>query len=64
MCDTTDISACPAGDPGSAVAAVLVSLYPGVTVLLARVVLHERFSPAHRAGLGLAALAIAAIALN
>jgi len=62
VCDTTDISACPAGDPGSAVAAVLV--YPGVTVVLARVVLHERFSPAHRAGLGLAALAIAAIALN
>ncbi len=47
-----------------AVAAVLVSLYPGVTVLLARVILHERFSPAQRAGLGLCALAIAAIALN
>ena len=47
-----------------AVAAVLVSLYPGCTVLLARVLLHERFSPAQRAGLGLCALAIAAIALN
>jgi drug/metabolite transporter (DMT)-like permease len=47
-----------------AVAAVLVSLYPGVTVLLARVLLHERFSPAQRAGLGLAALAVVAIALN
>ena len=47
-----------------AIAAVLVSLYPGVTVLLARTILHERFSPAQRAGLGLAALAIAAIALN
>jgi drug/metabolite transporter (DMT)-like permease len=47
-----------------AIAAVLVSLYPGVTVLLARVVLHERFSAAQRAGLGLCALAIAAIALN
>jgi drug/metabolite transporter (DMT)-like permease len=47
-----------------AIAAVLVSLYPGVTVLLARTVLHERFTPAQRAGLGLCALAIAAIAVN
>jgi drug/metabolite transporter (DMT)-like permease len=47
-----------------AVAAVLVSLYPGVTVLLARLMLHERFSPAQRAGLGLCAMAIIAIALN
>jgi len=47
-----------------AIAAVLVSLYPGFTVLLARVVLHERFSPVQRAGLGLCALAVAAIALN
>jgi drug/metabolite transporter (DMT)-like permease len=45
-----------------AVAAVLVSLYPGATVLLARFVLHERFSLAQRAGLGLCALAVAAIA--
>ena len=47
-----------------AIAAVLVSLYPGVTVLLARVLLHERFSPAQRVGLGLCALAVAAIAVN
>jgi drug/metabolite transporter (DMT)-like permease len=47
-----------------AVAAVLVSLYPGVTVLLARALLHERFGPAQRAGLGLCALAVVAIALN
>jgi drug/metabolite transporter (DMT)-like permease len=47
-----------------AVAAVLVSLYPGVTVLLARVLLRERFSPVQRAGLGLCALAVAAIAVN
>jgi drug/metabolite transporter (DMT)-like permease len=43
---------------------VLVSLYPGVTVLLARVILHERFSLAQRAGLGLCTLAVIAIALN
>jgi drug/metabolite transporter (DMT)-like permease len=47
-----------------ATAAVLVSLYPGVTVLLARTILHERFSPAQRAGLGLCTLAVIAIALN
>jgi drug/metabolite transporter (DMT)-like permease len=47
-----------------AVAAVVTSLYPGVTVLLARALLHERFSPAQRAGLGLCTLAIIAIALN
>jgi drug/metabolite transporter (DMT)-like permease len=43
---------------------VIVSLYPGVTVLLARLILHERFSFAQRAGLGLCTLAIVAIALN
>jgi drug/metabolite transporter (DMT)-like permease len=47
-----------------AIAAVLVSLYPGVTVMFARTLLHERFTPAQRAGLGLCALAVAAIALN
>jgi uncharacterized membrane protein len=47
-----------------AIAAVLVSLYPGITVLFARTLLHERFTPAQRAGLGLCALAIAVIALN
>jgi uncharacterized membrane protein len=47
-----------------ATVAVIVSLYPGVTVLLARLVLHERFSFAQRAGLGLCTLAIVAIALN
>jgi drug/metabolite transporter (DMT)-like permease len=47
-----------------ATAAVLVSLYPGVTVLLARMLLHERFSPVQRAGLGLCTIAVVAIALN
>ena len=47
-----------------AIAGVLVSLYPGITVMLARLILHERFSPAQRAGLGLATLAIIAIAVN
>jgi drug/metabolite transporter (DMT)-like permease len=47
-----------------ATAAVLVSLYPGVTVLLARVLLHERFSSVQRAGLSLCTLAVVAIALN
>lgn len=47
-----------------ATVAVLVSLYPGVTVLLARTILHERFTVAQRAGLGLCTLAIIAIALN
>jgi len=47
-----------------AVAAVLVSLYPGFTVLLARVLLHERFSLSQRFGLGLCALAVTAIALS
>jgi drug/metabolite transporter (DMT)-like permease len=47
-----------------AVAAVLVSLYPGFTVLLARVLLHERFSLSQRLGLGLCAMAVAAIALS
>jgi drug/metabolite transporter (DMT)-like permease len=47
-----------------ATVAVIVSLYPGVTVLLARLILHERFSSAQRAGLSLCTLAIIAIALN
>ena len=47
-----------------ATAAVLVSLYPGVTVLLARMLLHERFSPVQRADLSLCTIAVAAIAVN
>ena len=42
--------------------AVLTSLCPGVTVLRARTVVHERISWEQRAGLGLCALAVVAIA--
>ena len=47
-----------------ATVAVVTSLYPGITVALARVVLHERFSAPQRTGLGMCAIAIVAIALN
>jgi drug/metabolite transporter (DMT)-like permease len=43
-------------------AVVLASLYPGVTVLLARVVLGERLRWAQRTGLGLAAIGILLVA--
>ena len=43
-------------------AVVLASLYPGVTVLLARVVLGEHLRWAQRAGLGLAAIGIVLVA--
>jgi len=43
-------------------AVVMASLYPGVTVLLARVVLGERLRWVQRAGLGLAAIGILLIA--
>ena len=44
-------------------AVVMASLYPGVTVLLARVVLGERLRWIQRAGLGLAAIGILLIAV-
>jgi drug/metabolite transporter (DMT)-like permease len=43
-------------------AVVLASLYPGITVLLARVVLGERLRWVQRAGLGLAAIGILLVA--
>lgn len=46
------------------VVAVLGSLYPGITVLLARFVLHERMSRWQLAGLGVAAAGIVAITLG
>jgi uncharacterized membrane protein len=45
-----------------AIAAVLSSLYPVVTVILASVFLHERVTRSHAAGIALAAAAIACIA--
>ena len=41
---------------------MLASLYPGVTVLLARVVLGEQLRWIQRIGLGLAAIGIALVA--
>jgi drug/metabolite transporter (DMT)-like permease len=43
-------------------AVVMASLYPGVTVLLARVVLGERLRWIQRAGLAIAAIGILLIA--
>ena len=44
------------------IVAVLVSLYPASTVVLARFVLHERLTPLQLAGLGAAATGVALIA--
>ena len=47
-----------------AAAAVLTSLYPAVTVLLATGVLREHLSPAQGAGLGVCTLAVIALSLG
>jgi drug/metabolite transporter (DMT)-like permease len=47
-----------------AVAAVLLGLYPGFTVILARVVLHERWSSAQKFGLTTALLAALLVGLG
>lgn len=44
--------------------AVIISLYPASTLVLARVVLHERVSPVQRAGLIIAGLAVVLIAAS
>lgn len=44
-----------------AIAAVLSALYPVTTVILAAIILHERVTRDHLAGIGLAGLAIALI---
>ena len=54
------VAATRTGNFGLAV--VLASLYPGITVLLARVVLGERLRWLQRAGLGLAAIGILLVA--
>lgn len=44
--------------------AVIISLYPASTLVLARIVLHERVTPVQRAGLIVAGLAVVLIAAN
>jgi len=46
------------------VAAVLTSLYPAVTVLLASVALGERLGRRQRLGIGICTLAVAALAIG
>jgi drug/metabolite transporter (DMT)-like permease len=46
-----------------AVTAVITSLYPAGTILLARVVLRERLTPVHMVGLGLAGASVTLIAI-
>ena len=47
-----------------AVASVLSSLYPVTTVVLAALVLRERITRIHALGIGLAAAAVAMIAIG
>lgn len=52
------------GATSLALAGVLASLYPAITVLLASLVLGERVDVAQRAGIGICTLAVAAMALG
>jgi uncharacterized membrane protein len=47
-----------------AIVAVLTALYPAVTVLLARLLLHERWSRLQTVGLAVSAVAVAAISIG
>jgi hypothetical protein len=47
-----------------AITAVITSLYPGSTILLARVLIGERLTRTRLAGLGLAAASVALIAVG
>jgi uncharacterized membrane protein len=47
-----------------AIVAVVTALYPAVTILLARVMLHERWSRLQITGLIISALAVAAITIG
>ena len=47
-----------------AVVAVVTALYPAVTVLLARLTLHERWSRLQIIGLAVSAVAVAAISIG
>ena len=46
------------------ISALLTSFYPAVTILCARIILHERLSAVQLAGAALAIIAVAAIALT
>lgn len=49
---------------GLGIAAVLASLYPAVTVLLAAIMLKERIGAGQQAGIGICTLAVAGLALG
>jgi drug/metabolite transporter (DMT)-like permease len=52
------------GSTGLGVVAVLASLYPAITVLLAAVVLEERLGGGQRLGIGICTLAVATLAFG